>query len=381
MGNIFKNQSCSIRELNKIEEKKINIFDTEISKWNLTTNTKYLNQRLTNYQKFLKLNVYDNCVCKPNEKKKSEGKKSILKKCILKVSKRIGSEGIAGYVFELKSSNKLKMAAKIIPNIIRTVDVINNETNIATYLSNLVITNQTVYFPIVYGVYKCDNTIYSSLNKLLNNNILIQIIGYHIFKTCSKKSVSDINKLNSKYKLLSTKQYLSNIKQVMKEHKKKISINDIIISSTILISEIAWGDLRQYIRKNRTNRTNRTNKTTGTEDQLIYLLQQIIKGIITLQQHNIIHNDLHTGNILIIISNNENELLPLIHDFGESVMISSEMTFNEKIIDINNLIYVLTEEIKHKKYLRLENFLLNISNIIITNKGNMDIMYIINDSS
>jgi serine/threonine protein kinase len=334
-------------------------FDTRVSGWNLITNTKNLNNRLINYKTFIQLNVNNHCVCRPSSFfiKKEENK------CNLEVKKRIGSESIAGYVFELKSVNKLKMAAKIIPNELTTIDEITNEIKIATYLSSLVLTNQTIYFPIVYGVYECDNTIYSSLLKILNNNILSKIIYKHIIKTFNKDIVKNINNLNNQYNSLSIKQFLTNIKQIT---KKNISIDDIVISSTILISELAWGDLRQY------------TKQKNIESQLIFLLHHIIKAIIVFQQHNIIHNDLHTGNILILMDDKKT-LLPLIHDFGTSNIILSDMTFNEKIIDINNLIYVLTKEIKNKKYLKLNKIIENILKIISKNKKNLNIMNIIDE--
>jgi len=149
-------------------------------------------------------------------------------------------------------------------------------------------------------------------------------------------------------------------------------MDTVFIPSTILISELALGDLRQYLHNG--NKISSLQKLS--EKNLIYFLKHIIYAINVLQKHNIVHGDLHTGNILIIIK--ENDMIPIIHDFCKSEFLAY-LTFNNIIQDISDFIRVLDHEIRNKKYPILKKYIYDIEKLIKSHKKNRNIMNIITD--
>jgi hypothetical protein len=89
----------------------------------------------------------------------------------------------------------------------------------------------------------------------------------------------------------------------------------------VMISELAWGDLSVYIRK---------YLLEGSFDYklsiLINILIKIVKSIKIMQEHNIIHNDLSIGNVLVKEDPTDRPLKAvfLIHDFGRAKESSDE---------------------------------------------------------
>lgn len=70
-----------------------------------------------------------------------------------------------------------------------------------------------------------------------------------------------------------------------------------------LISELGLMDLNSWM-------------TRYDEDMVPVFVREVIEGIIWLQEHNIIHSDLHIYNVLIV--KRDNRLSACIHDFGLS---------------------------------------------------------------
>jgi hypothetical protein len=93
---------------------------------------------------------------------------------------------------------------------------------------------------------------------------------------------------------------------------------EIPISSQLLFSELAYTDLRHYL-------TKRIPK-----EILNIIVLQVLEGIRDLQVYcNIVHNDLHLGNILLL-HNPEKEINIMIHDFGRSKSIKKFSSINLK---------------------------------------------------
>ena len=130
----------------------ISTFDTRTS-WKNISNT-VITSRSHNNKYFSKLLLDENTICTPNNSSK------------IKVKNRIGSDSVYAYVYKIstKIGNKVIFAAaKIIPDIPNSNTDIDNEIKIAKILSDTVINKESKYFPIVYRVIKCKNTIYPNL--------------------------------------------------------------------------------------------------------------------------------------------------------------------------------------------------------------------------
>jgi hypothetical protein len=158
-----------------------------------------------------------------------------------------------------------------------------NELRIALSASNLVLERSSIYFPLVYMFDECLDTIF--YNEEYNTK-------------------SKIYQKKDKYK------------------------------SHILMSELANEDLYTYLYKNHSILSN---------DDWIELINHCLKAISDLHNKlNVIHNDLHLKNFLVI--KYENHIIPLIHDFGSSEFVNYDeiKLYNYDKLDIefflNNLL-------------------------------------------
>jgi hypothetical protein len=86
------------------------------------------------------------------------------------------------------------------------------------------------------------------------------------------------------------------------------------LEGNIMISELGTMDLRQYVLYNRD-----MHKIISNYDWF-KIFENVLNGIRDLQKHNILHNDLHMGNVLMLNKNESGTLITtwLIHDFGKS---------------------------------------------------------------
>ena len=113
------------------------------------------------------------------------------------------------------------------------------------------------------------------------------------------------------------------------------------LEGNLLISELANGDIISYS-KYLINKSEKLSNNYWFE-----ILEGVLKGIKAMQSDNIIHNDLHPGNVLTLIKNDE--ILPLIHDFGESEIINvAQETWNleKRSTDIKHFLdTILTTEL------------------------------------
>lgn len=90
---------------------------------------------------------------------------------------------------------------------------------------------------------------------------------------------------------------------------------------TVLFSKLAWGDL-VFLSKAK----------IFEADQWIDLLEQVVWGIDTLQEHNILHGDLHMANVLVNLEGDE-LIDTWIHDFGRSERIE-DWNIKNRIADL-----------------------------------------------
>ena len=230
----------------------------------------------------------------------------IFKDGNINVIERIGSESSEGEVYRIQIEGQ-EYAGKIMPiNSAYSIEKNENEISIAKELSGL------KYFPIVYTSIFCSNTKYNEKSLFLEDSY-----KYFLFeKLCEEKTKVCKTRMKHKYKDMSI-QKLRNLFD--------ISVN---ISSHILISEIAFSDLRQF--------------RSGNEKIWRFIILNVLKGIKYLnEEKNILHGDLHCGNVLIKV-NDKNEIQTLlIHDFGKSKRCSFE-NMQDRITDTEKFLYDLT---------------------------------------
>jgi serine/threonine protein kinase len=222
------------------------------------------------------------------EKAKLEGWDCLCGKitsaCWIQMGNRMGSPSNAGVVYEVVFPKQTFSAvAKVMPSSAGT----EREIKIALYLSSLVEQKKTTYFPLVYSV--LDN--YKVLMSPRDN----PISAYTTSKSKFKSSTGSNEKENK-----------------LPQREGKLSCKN----NVIMISEREWGDLKQYAKFLK-------NSSLSKEEQIkiwLKILLQIEDAVCFLQSLGILHNDLHTGNILIDPVTHHIKL----HDFGESRMINWE---------------------------------------------------------
>lgn len=96
------------------------------------------------------------------------------------------------------------------------------------------------------------------------------------------------------------------------------------------MSELVWGDLNNFFIKKR--------EEFNFSDPFFWecLLTDIFKAIHDLQTHlNVVHHDLHLGNILVILY--EDHINILIHDFGRSYKVTDRWTRDDRLFDVERV--------------------------------------------
>ncbi len=234
---------------------------------------------------------------------------------------RIGSESSEGEVYRIQIEGR-EYAGKIMPiHSHKSLEKNENEILIAKELSGL------KYFPIVYTSIFCSNTKYNEKSLFFEDSY-----KYFLFeKICEDKTKACKTRMKHQYKNASIEKIISTF---------NIPIN---IGSHILISEIAFSDLRQICRY-----------YTLNEKVWRFIILNVLKGIKYLnEEKNILHGDLHCGNVLIKVSEKNQVKIPLIHDFGKS----RKCLFNnmsDRVTDAEKFLYDLTLHVDVPKNIKVE---------------------------
>ena len=275
---------------------------------------------------------------------------------LFKIKKRIGSESTQGEVY-LVEIGPHKAALKIMPYLgDKHRDINQNEITIAKLMSSYVLNGKSANFPSVYFDYHCNDVKYSIhsafynesyrygiinaiINFLTSNSIESRIIR-RIKINLARVSRPGIYRLNEYIEdIITTSEenfphnlitselrlvIISKLNQYLGGHRSADLLLP-VIECDILISELAQMDLKQFIQ----NHLEASKIISNSEWSNI--LRQVTRGIRDLLINNVIHNDLHMGNVLC------NNGAILIHDFGKSeIMIHFEK--NDQSKDIVNFI-------------------------------------------
>jgi len=226
--------------------------------------------------------------------------------CEIIPDERIGSESTMGEVYRWNN-----IAVKIMPIINKgSYDNNDKECSLAIEVSNLVRKGISKYFPIVYANIFCESTFF-------------------------------YNHSNSLFAIKS----------------KKYQEFD-VIQSHLLLSELAYTDLKNYAPKFST-------------EELNEVILQVLKGIRDLQLHcNIVHNDLHLGNVLLLYNPKKYKIQILIHDFGRSIKVNKQFNFIQRKKDI----IIFLASVRELKVPEINNKINEVINILDTSVSNFPIL-------
>jgi len=245
---------------------------------------------------------------------------SDYEKCDIDIDKRIGMESTMAEVYKvsINKDKNLFMAAKILP--ITSNESYNNnkrEFEFAIEASNLVLRGESPYFLLVYDIAFCKETHFHGVK---NTSIKFheKSLRYQQFQ----QLLDFVKDEKIKLKIVECKQKFMNpdyVTDLLKLQNVKLSNK---IASHILFSELASFDLGYYL-----------DHHILKKKDLYHLLKHIFLAIQDMQlKMNLVHLDLHLGNIVLI--KNDGKYLPLIHDFGKSRKI--DFSKSEKIDLLRN---------------------------------------------
>lgn len=321
-----------------------------------------LTERVELYDRLNHFMTDDLNLCSCYSKINIEEQPNEVKSCpLFNIEKRIGSDSVAGIVY-LAKIDGIPTALKIMPVVDESSKTQNvNEITIAKLVSNLVVQQKSIYFPIVYGSYECKEIVYppesaflpqsfkyainNELNalferKMAENNLSMNARNKRLFKiSIEKRNSEDEGKFVAEEYLVKTAEWFN-------ENYRKFGIpdgNDITadminpkLEGHILVSELAQMDLKQFIEQH-------LDAGEIISDAVWFnIIEQVLNGIDDMQKLNIIHQDLHLGNVLLLKKNED--IVCLIHDFGQSNMITrDEWIGEERSFDIKKFISFLLE--------------------------------------
>lgn len=248
--------------------------------------------------------------------------------CQLNIEKRIGMESTMAEVYKV-NIQEFEVAAKLLP-ILSNESLIGNQKEIefATKASELVLSKESVYFPLVYTSTFCPETyFYGSSNpqlKFYERSLNYQQFTFLINSIKNQKALNQITKYRKNFVDVNT---IINLLHL------NVSLSD-KVSSYILFSELASFDLDFYL----------SNYVLSSND-LYYLFEHILNAIEDLQTKlHVVHNDLHLGNILLLESvDSKIGYIPLIHDFGKSRYIEYHHNTPKHYDQVHDLFYFISK--------------------------------------
>ena len=244
--------------------------------------------------------------------------------------RRLGSDSIDAEVFLVRISG-VDMACKVLP-------VVNNkshsknqeEIGIAMYLSNKVRAKKSQFFPLVFFNDVCEDTMFHLTSKFRTPSEKAAVVEYVLSEISNSSQKKRFNQLCKSMDVIDDIKFCAADKGI-------IVPDHVPVPSYIMCSELAWGDVGEYL------------KGYGSSLHIEIwqsLLLKMFCAIRDLHNFKVIHNDLHLGNFLVLISE-EGLLTPLIHDFGHSQRVDV-WTIDETSRDFESMVYALVD--KHRLY-------------------------------
>ena len=259
---------------------------TEGLDWNPVAGAKALSE---------KLKVHVKCACEA-------ARKGTSRECDMSiVRRRVGSSSTAGEVYEVSMFGAL-IAAKLMP-ILSDKDIATNESEIqiAIEASHLVVSRQSMHFPLVFGYSICND---AEFNK--DSLFRLKAAEYATLKSITSK----LSPMKAKRVEAEVRSGRVSVEDIAKQHGVPMRKTGIC---NILLSELALMDLGVYLQR----------RICMKQSRWIDILLQIVSAIDDMQSKlGIVHNDLHLGNVLMQIPLGRvyetASFVCLVHDFGKS---------------------------------------------------------------
>jgi hypothetical protein len=282
----------------------------------------------------------------------------------IRIVSQIGSNSVAGVVYKI-IIDRNEAAMKVMPVTNDELLIQNKkEIQIANICSKLVISGQSIFFPIVYGSYVCNNIKYKKGTKFLVDSLKYSVsknLYNWLVVILTEKGIITQPKVKVALRKFKTSSSIRNVQfdrseppevfldKMIKEvniffEDNKLDMPEIdrtkFLSSeayqnlipklegNILISEIANADIVNYSKEIIIKGQILPN------EKWISIIEGVLFGIRDMQKENIIHKDLHPGNVLVLIKNEGEVIIPLIHDFGSSEIIESWSGEDTRSFDI-----------------------------------------------
>ena len=235
---------------------------------------------------------------------------------VIETNHRIGSQSNAAEVYKVTNAGQ-SFACKIMPIINAGHEKENlQEIKHALAASKIVVDGKSAHFPMVYASGMCPNVRFDK-----SSNFLVPSQFYQLQKM--------IHTQYGRHKALRYRQLFANRNiDDMLQGAEDLGVNasQIETSAHFLISELAWGDLSSYLAK---------NKNQLSKQSLKSLYTQILMVIQDMQTHlNMIHDDFHTGNILVVSGS---PIRLLAHDFGKSRRLEEKPMGRDSLVDIETV--------------------------------------------
>ncbi len=241
---------------------------------------------------------------------------------------RIGSPSNFSQVFELIFVNlpDLKAAMKVmIVTDAATEGRNEREMERAQVVSDLVTEGISPYFPILYGKGHCPamrirppsvewgSKYYDTKAIRAFKESQERAVMRRIYETYFTREIPTFEEFLSTYGSYTPFFVAALAEEKYPEIERLTIALNFPVEAHILISEMAWGDVDNYIVKG-----------LLTDPRHAYLLiEEVMRGIIALQDNlGLLHEDLHPGNVLVrLVDDDDGETRPmaLIHDFGLAV--------------------------------------------------------------
>lgn len=222
---------------------------------------------------------------------------------------RIGSESMDAMVFKVDNEG-CDMAVKVLFDISeKSKKDSDNELKIAKYLSE--IDNSGDCFLHVYGSGYC-----ADIDIPYTNVLIEKSKRYNLDRYLKEKYKIEGKRFAIKNRGLSYKEYLDRVTEQFG------NVEDPNVSGHLLYTQMLWGDLIQLIENE-------------DIDKVLVLLDEVIPNVFSciqkLHDLSISHNDLHLGNVLLKVFEDEyreKKWTTVIHDFGKSEFVD---VFDEEI--------------------------------------------------
>ncbi len=237
---------------------------------------------------------------------------------LLHIVRRIGSKSMDAVVFAallFNSAQRILPRRNVLPQkvAVKFMPVESErrhrrnleEIAIAKRASQLVLRGISSHFLLVYGSTSCQSVLLPQESEQnFCNSIFLSRAQRALARTGAPATQQS---LEVKRLLAALRSNLDDEKfiAVCSEMNLHCDLNK-YVSCDVLVAEYAWGDLKTWL-----------HDYSLTFADWINVLSQVFEAIDTMQKHmQVLHNDLHLGNVLMMLYNKQ--ALCIIHDFGQA---------------------------------------------------------------